>query len=460
MVHQTDMNNDPNWTESDDLSLLGAIHSRGYGDWEGVAIRMGNTRSSVDCQQRYNSQFVESGGVYNWILQNEKQTILANWLNCSKKFRKKYKFSKLLRKVTNGRLRIRESQLINGNEKPAITITETDVDNMHLSNSDSLCEVSNNCNLIRSNEDILLDTSNILSFDTNSTMMKEWNASNQELNKTLKHNSTVRSSASVTMPGYCAARSEFECDYDNHAEFSTVSIASIGEREETTELEENLVAAVVSCYNNRLKIRYNVHKLIRSHGLLESGSITSAYLSCGWERFTPFAHLFANAPEFHYIMAGLHHAYELRRHIARLQELRREAGIKKFNQCRLYQNLKHYRETCLKERRLDCAVTVNTNFATDMASSACRPRQPAPPLDIVALPGYDKLNVYERELCSDARIVPESYLIFRKILEHESAKNGGTLKLSQARQLIKIDVNKTRKLFDFLVRQGFFQQAW
>ena len=81
-------------------------------------------------------------------------------------------------------------------------------------------------------------------------------------------------------------------------------------------------------------------------------------------------------------------------------------------------------------------------------------RRPPPPLQIINLPGYDKLSEQEKELCSNARIVPQSYLEFKNILIKEYKRNG-FLKLAQARSMIRIDVNKTRKIYDFLVEQGF-----
>lgn len=51
------------------------------------------------------------------------------------------------------------------------------------------------------------------------------------------------------------------------------------------------------------------------------------------------------------------------------------------------------------------------------------------------------------------RLVPDAYLEFKSILMNENLRNG-YVKLAQARQMIKIDVNKTRKLYDFLVQEG------
>ena len=53
--------------------------------------------------------------------------------------------------------------------------------------------------------------------------------------------------------------------------------------------------------------------------------------------------------------------------------------------------------------------------------------------------------------------MPESFLEFRALLSAECAK-AGYLRLATARNLIKIDVNKTRKLFDFLVAQGVLKK--
>ena len=44
------------------------------------------------------------------------------------------------------------------------------------------------------------------------------------------------------------------------------------------------------------------------------------------------------------------------------------------------------------------------------------------------------------------------------IVERESTRRKG-LRLADARQLVKIDVNKTRKIYDFLIGQGLIEQT-
>lgn len=73
------------------------------------------------------------------------------------------------------------------------------------------------------------------------------------------------------------------------------------------------------------------------------------------------------------------------------------------------------------------------------------------------LSNYDKLNNVEQELCSTIRIVPNAFIAYKQLLTTENNKLG-YLRLADARKLIKIDVNKTRVLYDFLVEHGFINK--
>lgn len=76
----------------------------------------------------------------------------------------------------------------------------------------------------------------------------------------------------------------------------------------------------------------------------------------------------------------------------------------------------------------------------------------------VGLPGYEKLTEDEKGLCSSVRIFPAAYVEYRNILINENSKNG-YLRLADARRLIKIDVNKTRQMYDFLLKHGFINKS-
>lgn len=74
------------------------------------------------------------------------------------------------------------------------------------------------------------------------------------------------------------------------------------------------------------------------------------------------------------------------------------------------------------------------------------------------LSNYDKLNRDEQDLCSTIRVIPNAYLTYKKLLMTENIKMG-YLRLADARRLIKIDVNKTRIMYDFFFQHGFINKS-
>ncbi len=62
-------------------------------------------------------------------------------------------------------------------------------------------------------------------------------------------------------------------------------------------------------------------------------------------------------------------------------------------------------------------------------------------------------------LCAQLRILPKPYLVVKETLVREYARRGGKLRRREARELVKIDVNKTSRVWDFLVQQGFLNIA-
>ncbi|GME89545.1 unnamed protein product [[Candida] boidinii] len=77
------------------------------------------------------------------------------------------------------------------------------------------------------------------------------------------------------------------------------------------------------------------------------------------------------------------------------------------------------------------------------------------PLDISHAADYDLLSDEEKILCSTLRMLPKPYLAIKETLFKELLRTGGVLKKKTARDLLKIDVNKTSKIYEF-----FIQQKW
>ncbi|KAK0462629.1 uncharacterized protein EV420DRAFT_1619133 [Desarmillaria tabescens] len=85
-------------------------------------------------------------------------------------------------------------------------------------------------------------------------------------------------------------------------------------------------------------------------------------------------------------------------------------------------------------------------------------RMPAP-LNLANSPSLHLLSTAEQVLCTQLRILPKPYLVVKETLVREYARRGGKLRRREARELVKIDVNKTSRVWDFLVQQGFLNIA-
>lgn len=78
----------------------------------------------------------------------------------------------------------------------------------------------------------------------------------------------------------------------------------------------------------------------------------------------------------------------------------------------------------------------------------------AAPMNLANSPYLHLLTPEEQVLCSTLRIIPRSYLTVKETLVREYARRGGKLRRREARDLVKIDVNKTSRIWDFLVQTG------
>lgn len=84
-------------------------------------------------------------------------------------------------------------------------------------------------------------------------------------------------------------------------------------------------------------------------------------------------------------------------------------------------------------------------------------RKPPAPLNLANSPCLHLLTPAEQALCSQLRIYPKPYLVVKEILVREYARRGGKLRRREARDLVKIDVNKTSRVWDFLVQAGYLK---
>uniref|UniRef100_A0A8D3C128 Transcriptional adapter n=1 Tax=Scophthalmus maximus TaxID=52904 RepID=A0A8D3C128_SCOMX len=276
---------------------------------------------------------------------------------------------------------------------------------------------------------------------------------------------TFDSVLSRDMAGYMPARADFMEEFDNYAEWDLKDIDFV---DDDSDILRALKLAVVDIYHSRLKERQRRKKIIRDHGLINLRKFQML------ERCYPkeLQELYDVMRRFARVAGPIEHdkfieshalEFELRREIHRLQEYRK-AGIKSFCSAKVYERAKRMREDERRKRTMLCDVLqyIQDGRACQQwlsKQAAIRAgRRSAPPLNLTGLPGTEKLNEREKELCQVVRLVPGAYLEYKQALLNECRRQGG-LRLAQARALIKIDVNKTRKIYDFLIKEGYITKA-
>lgn len=85
------------------------------------------------------------------------------------------------------------------------------------------------------------------------------------------------------------------------------------------------------------------------------------------------------------------------------------------------------------------------------------PKKPKP-LDISHEEGVEQLNEEEYSLCTSIRVLPTVYFQAKRVLI-QHAKTNGFYKKSGAQKLLRIDVNKIGKLYDYFYSKGWLPQG-
>lgn len=101
------------------------------------------------------------------------------------------------------------------------------------------------------------------------------------------------------------------------------------------------------------------------------------------------------------------------------------------------------------------AAKVNSNYKNFPQNQ----RHGSTPMDISACPGVRLLTEDEYIACSLLRIRPALYFHARNTLLHNYHHSVGYFRKSAAQKMLRIDVNKTGKLYDFLVRQNWMPEV-
>ncbi|KOB71134.1 Transcriptional adapter 2-alpha [Operophtera brumata] len=274
-------------------------------------------------------------------------------------------------------------------------------------------------------------------------------------------------SADQHLAGYNAYRSEFELSYDHNAE-SLFNFENSYSDDEDDECMDALKVSLVSTLNTRLKERKRRYTILQHHGLIMPNKLASwiqkfdkTLTRQKAEKLLSFMQ-FMTGMQFDAFIESLDLEEEITQNIARLCEYRRN-GIKTLYAATLYKQLKKENDlvvkhqkyaTSMMSKKFESQSPIKNAHMFGKTSNLLKYKRTSMPLDIVDLPGFNKLSESERVLCSNLRLLPENYLEIKEQLISQNSKIG-FLRLLDARRIVKIDVNKTRKIYDYLLYEGF-----
>ncbi|CAB3239495.1 unnamed protein product [Arctia plantaginis] len=288
-------------------------------------------------------------------------------------------------------------------------------------------------------------------------------------NTDISANPPRNNNADQHLAGYNAYRSEFELSYDHNAE----SIFSIEDNysDEDDECMEALKVSLVNALNNRLRERHRRYKIIQRHGLIKPNKLISwmqkfdsTLTKQKAERLMSFMQ-FMTGMQFDAFMESVSLEYELMQKILKLSEYRRN-GIRTLFAAKLYKQLKKENDLVVKEqkyatnvmaKKFDSQSPVKHVQLFGKNNQLLKYKRTSMPLEIVDLPGFNHLTEAEKVLCSNLRLIPDNYLDIKQQLITQNSKMG-FLRLLDARRIVKIDVNKTRKIYDYLLYEGFISK--
>ncbi|KIO25320.1 hypothetical protein M407DRAFT_25331 [Tulasnella calospora MUT 4182] len=218
-----------------------------------------------------------------------------------------------------------------------------------------------------------------------------------------------------------------------------------------------LKLCLLAIYNEKINRRLETKAVVFDRGLLEMKKLQAIERKRGGtgdkekekkaerdfiNKHKPFARL-QTASDYETFVEGLLYEVSLRKRIQELQEYRR-MGITTLAEAEKYEKDKVARAQ---------GIRVVPPLHGD--ESGGRPRPSV--LTLATSSSLQLLTPPEQLLCSQLRILPKPYLAIKEALLREYIKKGGKLRKRDARDLFKIDKDKTGKIYDFLNSTGAFK---
>lgn len=258
--------------------------------------------------------------------------------------------------------------------------------------------------------------------------------------------------------GYLPRRGDFETEYADNAE---EMIADMEFRDADTAWEKELKLKVLEIYNTKLDARIERKRFILERGLLDkklekrTKSERETY-----DNMRVFAR-FHGAEDHEALITGIINEQRLRKRIEQLQDYRLD-GILTLADAEIYEKKKKKREQQHKSQKdglFDRSKPGKRNHRdTETESARVVKLRRAGSEHMPGLPyGQEhtqQLTEQERLLCKELDLTAQHFVTIKERIIKECYVRG-FLKPGTARQLLKIDINKTDKIFDFFVSVGW-----
>ncbi|KAI6157941.1 hypothetical protein BKA82DRAFT_996238 [Pisolithus tinctorius] len=234
---------------------------------------------------------------------------------------------------------------------------------------------------------------------------------------------------------------------------------------------------LIEMYNQRVAKRHEAKAIMYDRGLLDYKKMQAAEKKRPKEekdivnRLRPFARL-QTAEDYEVFVTDILYEAVLRKRIQELHHYRRmglttAADIDKYEHDtirRANMTRDYYPSERLNQlraggsgRESEGRKSHERESTPKLVTGTGPPRRAPAPLNLANSPSLHLLTPAEQTLCSQLRILPKPYLVIKETLVREYARRGGKLRRREARDLVKIDVNKTSRVWDFLVQAGYLK---
>ncbi|KAG5518836.1 hypothetical protein PMAC_002366 [Pneumocystis sp. 'macacae'] len=397
---------DKDWGADEELMLIEGLDSYGLGNWQDVADYLGSGRSKEECERHYNEVYISSPSfpyAVTFYL-NFQQNII---------FYKKHLTFNINHEELLKRRRERIKQLS------------------------------------------IIDKLSFLQ----------------------KQKPIVSTPSCHEIQGYMPGRLEFETEYENDAELTIKDINFGDDVSEDTEDVVELKLTILDIYNSKLNKRSERKRIILEHGLLDyKKNIANEKKMTKNEkelinRIKAYARL-QNASDYNAFSKGLLNELKIRKKISELQKWRQN-GFTTLEEGQKYERDKIQKQLAMRNSislitsdrtisrhaknslKLPQTISSDESTSNQTKDSNSKPLKKQTTFSLSTSSGLHLLTPSEQTLCTQLRILPKPYLVIKETIFRKLIKTGDRLRKKKARELIKIDVNKTSKILDFMINQGW-----